>query len=64
MGMQAARQHGLAPPRRAMRHQHRFAQPVEPSYIEAFATSIAVRRATCVWNSNRYCSVPCAISGW
>ncbi len=40
------------------------AAAVEPSYIEALATSIAVRLATCVWNSNRYCSVPCATSGW
>ena len=37
---------------------------VEPSYIEAFATSMPVSIATWVWNSNRYCSVPCAISGW
>jgi hypothetical protein len=36
---------------------------VEPSYIEAFATSMPVRIATCVWNSNSTCSVPCAISG-
>jgi hypothetical protein len=40
------------------------AVPVEPSYIEAFATSMPVRFATWVWNSNRYCSVPCEISGW
>ena len=38
--------------------------PVEPSYMEAFATSMPVSAATWVWNSNRYCSVPCAISGW
>ena len=38
-------------------------QPVEPSYMEALATSIAVRLAIWVWNSNRYCSVPCVISG-
>ena len=37
---------------------------VEPSYIEALATSIPVKAATWVWNSNRYCSVPWAISGW
>ena len=36
---------------------------VEPSYIEALATSMPVSSATCVWNSKRYCSVPCAISG-
>ena len=36
---------------------------VEPSYIEALATSMPVRAATWVWNSNRTCSVPCAISG-
>jgi hypothetical protein len=40
------------------------AQAVEPSYMEALATSIAVSAATWVWNSNRACSVPCAISGW
>jgi hypothetical protein len=39
------------------------AVPVEPSYMEAFATSMPVRFATWVWNSKRYCSVPCAISG-
>ena len=39
-------------------------QAVEPSYIEAFATSMPVRPATWVWNSNRTCSVPWAISGW
>ncbi len=44
-----------APPRRV---------PVEPSYIEALATSMPVSAATWVWNSNRYCSVPWAISGW
>ncbi len=37
--------------------------PVEPSYIEALATSMAVSRLTWVWNSNRYCSVPWVISG-
>ena len=31
--------------------------------MEAFATSMAVSIATWVWNSNRYCSVPWAISG-
>ena len=36
---------------------------VEPSYMEALATSVPRRRATCVWNSNSICSVPCAISG-
>jgi hypothetical protein len=40
------------------------AQAVEPSYMEAFATSMPVSSATCVWNSKRYCSVPCVISGW
>jgi hypothetical protein len=38
-------------------------QAVEPSYIEALATSQPNRRATWVWNSNSACSVPCAISG-
>ena len=38
--------------------------PVEPSYIEALATSMPVSKLTWVWNSNRYCSVPCVISGW
>ena len=37
--------------------------PVEPSYIEALATSMPVSMVTWVWNSKRYCSVPCAISG-
>ena len=37
---------------------------VEPSYIEALATSMPVSSATCVWNSNRACSVPWLISGW
>jgi len=36
---------------------------VEPSYIEALATSMPVSRLTWVWNSNRYCSVPWVISG-
>jgi len=31
---------------------------VEPSYIEALATSQPNSRATCVWNSNIICSVP------
>ena len=39
------------------------AQAVEPSYIEALATSRPVRAATWVWNSNRTCKVPWAISG-
>ena len=33
-------------------------QAVEPSYIEALATSMPVSAATWVWNSNRTCSVP------
>jgi hypothetical protein len=36
---------------------------VDPSYIEALATSIAVKAATWVWNSKMVCNVPCAISG-
>ena len=40
------------------------AVPVEPSYIEALATSMPVSNVTCVWNSKRYCKVPCVISGW
>ena len=40
------------------------AAAVEPSYMEALATSMPVSIATWVWNSNRYCSVPCVISGW
>jgi hypothetical protein len=40
------------------------AQAVEPSYMEALATSMPVSAATWVWNSNMVCSVPCAISGW
>ena len=39
-------------------------QPVEPSYMEALATSMPVRFATCVWNSKSICNVPCEISGW
>ena len=35
-----------------------------PSYTEAFATSIPVRRATCDWNSQIAVSVPCETSGW
>ena len=33
-------------------------QAVEPSYIEALATSQPSSRATWVWNSNRTCNVP------
>ena len=32
--------------------------------MEALATSMPVRSATWVWNSNRVCSVPWLISGW
>jgi hypothetical protein len=39
-------------------------QAVEPSYIEALATSTPNSRATWLWNSNSTCSVPWAISGW
>ena len=35
-----------------------------PSYIEAFATSMPVRSAMCVWNSQIAVSVPCATSAW
>ena len=44
-------------------HEH-DAIDVDPSYMEAFATSIPVSWQTSVWNSNMYCSVPCEISGW
>ena len=37
---------------------------VEPSYIEALATSIPVSWQTSVWNSKIACSVPWLISGW
>jgi hypothetical protein len=37
---------------------------VEPSYIEAFATSMPVSWHIIVWNSKMEVSVPCAISGW
>jgi hypothetical protein len=40
------------------------AQAVEPSYMEALATSMPVSAHTWDWNSNIACSVPCAISGW
>jgi hypothetical protein len=36
---------------------------VEPSYIDALATSMPVNIATWVWNSNRACNVPWLISG-
>ena len=51
--------------RRVRRWAISIASPhaVEPSYIDAFATSMPVSAATWVWNSNRTCSVPCAISG-
>ena len=39
------------------------AHDVEPSYIDALATSMPVINATWVWNSNRYCSVPWMTSG-
>ncbi len=39
------------------------AEPVEPSYMEALATSIPVSSQIMVWNSKIDCSVPCAISG-
>ena len=41
----------------------RSAAAVEPSHIEALAMSIPIMAATWVWNSNRTCSVPWAISG-
>ena len=40
------------------------AAPVEPSYMEALATSMPVSSQIMVWNSKIDCSVPCAISGW
>ena len=39
------------------------ADPVEASYIEAFATSMPVNSQIIVWNSKIACNVPCAISG-
>ena len=39
------------------------AAPVEPSYMEALATSMPVSSQIIVWNSKIACSVPCAISG-
>ena len=35
-----------------------------PSYREALATSIPVRRHTSVWYSNSACRTPWATSGW
>ena len=35
---------------------------VEPSYMEAFATSMPVSSQIMVWNSKMACSVPCEIS--
>ena len=37
---------------------------VAPSYIDAFDTSMPVRRDMMVWYSKIYWSVPCEISGW
>ena len=37
---------------------------VEPSYIEAFATSMPVNWQIIVWNSKIVVSVPCEISAW
>ena len=38
------------------------AAAVEPSYMEAFATSMPVSSQIMVWNSKIACSVPCEIS--
>ena len=40
------------------------AAPVEPSYMEALATSMPVSSQIMVWNSKMACRVPWAISGW
>ena len=40
------------------------ASAVEPSYIDALATSMPSSRAISVWNSNIACSVPWLTSGW
>ena len=37
---------------------------VEPSYMEALATSMPVNWQIMVWNSKIAVSVPCAISAW
>jgi hypothetical protein len=37
---------------------------VEPSYRDAFDTSIAVRSQIIDWYSNRAWSTPCDSSGW
>ncbi len=39
------------------------AAPVEPSYMEALATSMPVSSQIMVWNSKIACRVPWAISG-
>jgi hypothetical protein len=39
------------------------AAPVEPSYMEALATSMPVSSQIMLWNSKMDCSVPWAISG-
>jgi hypothetical protein len=39
------------------------AAPVEPSYMEALATSMPVNSQIMLWNSKMDCSVPWAISG-
>ena len=40
------------------------AAAVEPSYIEALATSMPVSSQIMVWNSKMDCRVPCEISAW
>ena len=40
------------------------AAPVDPSYIEAFATSMPVSSQIMVWNSKIDCKVPWENSAW
>ena len=37
---------------------------VEPSYMDALATSMPVSWQIIVWNSKTWVSVPCEISAW
>ena len=37
---------------------------VDPSYIDAFATSMPVSWQIIVWNSKKACSDPCEASAW
>ena len=61
--MHAARHQRRAASGEAHGHHQASAEAVEPSYMEALATSMPVSSQIIVWNSKIDCSVPCAISG-